>query len=120
MDIYEQLACHLDNLPSCLPALDDGIDLELVRQRFTPEEARLALHLTLTPEEPRAIARRAGIPWEEAERRLEQMVRKGLIFSIHSEGGLPHRSAAQYGIGVWQFHVDDLAPGYGRVPALPI
>jgi hypothetical protein len=99
MDIYEQLACHLDNLPSCLPALDDGIDLELVRQRFTPEEARLALHLTLTP---------------------EQMVRKGLIFSIHSEGGLPHRSAAQYGIGVWQFHVDDLAPGYGRVPALPI
>ena len=60
-EIYERLARHLDNLPGGFPPTDSGVEMRILRRLFTPEEARLALYLTLLAEEPRVVARRAGI-----------------------------------------------------------
>jgi len=106
--IYQKLAQHLDNLPGGFPSTDSGVELRILRRLFSPEEAEFALHLTLIPEEPRVIARRAKILTEEAARRLEEMAQKGLIFRIVPKYGTPLYQALQYVIGIWEFNVDNL------------
>ncbi len=78
-DIYEKLAQHLDDLPGGFPRTESGVEMRILRRLFTPEDAELAAHLTLIPEEPRVIARRVKIPVEKVSRRLEEMVKNGLI-----------------------------------------
>ena len=73
VDVYQRLAKHLDNLPGGFPATESGVELRILRRLFTPDEAELALHLTLIPEEARVIARRAKITRMEADERLQEM-----------------------------------------------
>lgn len=108
-DVYEKLAQHLDNLPAGFPRTESGVEIRILRQLFTPEDAELALHLTLIPEEPRVIAHRAKIPVEEAAQRLEQMGKEGLIFSIHQEGKPPQYLAQQFAVGFWEGQVNKLS-----------
>ena len=80
-EIYQKLAEHLDRLPAGYPSTSSGVEIRILRRLFSPEEAEIALHLTLIAEEPRVIAYRAGIQVNEASKRLDEMDRKGLIFS---------------------------------------
>ncbi len=110
-DIYRKLARHLDDLPAGFPATESGVEIRILKRLFTPEEAELALHTTLIPEEARVIARRAGISKEEAEERLHEMAQKGLLLNIE----LPNRPAlymaAQYVVGIWEYQVNRLTEG---------
>jgi Fe-S-cluster-containing hydrogenase component 2 len=107
-DIYKQLAQHLDNLPGGFPSTESGVELRILKRLFTPEEAKLAVHLTLIPEEVRVVAHRAGLDREETARRLADMARKGLIYSIHPDKGPPQYQATQFVIGIWEFQVNRL------------
>ena len=108
--IYQKLAGHLDNLPGGFPPTETGVELRILKRLFDPEEAEMALYLTLISEEPRVIARRANISREEATRRLEVMARKGLILREESDGGVRKYMAAQYMVGIWEYQVNDLDP----------
>ena len=55
-DVYERLAKHLDNLPAGFPATDTGVELRILKRLFTPQEAEVALGLTMMLESPPAIA----------------------------------------------------------------
>lgn len=109
-NIYKKLAKHLDNLPGGFPSTKSGVELRILRRLFTPDEAELALYLSPIPEEPQVIARRAKITPEEAPRRLEEMAKKGLIYRVESEDYPTKYMTAQYAIGIWEFHVNDLNP----------
>jgi NAD-dependent dihydropyrimidine dehydrogenase PreA subunit len=111
-DIYDELAQHLDNLPAGYPRTESGVEIRILRRLFTPEDAELALHLTLLPEPARVIARRAKIPVEEAARRLEEMERKGLIYVFHQEGKEPEYMATHWAIGIYEFQVNRLDPEF--------
>ena len=89
LDTYRKLAQHLDDLPAGFPFTESGVELRILRRLFSPEEAELALHLTLFPEEAEVVASRAEIAPEEAAQRLEKMAKKGLIYSIERDGKLP-------------------------------
>lgn len=106
-DVYERLAAHLDTLPAGFPRSPEGVELRILRRLFTEEEARLACHLTMKPEEPSAIAERAGISPEQAEGMLAQMAAKGLILSM-DRGGRPFYMALQYVVGIWEYQVNSL------------
>ncbi len=108
--IYQKLAGHLDNLPGGFPPTETGVELRILKRLFDPEEAEMALYLTLISEEPRVIARRANISREEAARRLEAMARKGLILREESDRGVMKYMAAQYMVGIWEYQVNDLDP----------
>ncbi len=108
--IYRNLAKHLNNLPGGFPPTESGVELRILKRLFTPEEADLATYLTLIAEEPRVVARRAKIDNAEAARRLEDMAQKGLVFRVEELPGKPAYMAAQYVIGIWEFHVNDLDP----------
>lgn len=113
-DVYLKLAKHLDDLPGGFPRSETGVELRILKRLFTPEQARLALTLTLIPEEPRVIARRAKIDVQDASRRLEDMARKGLIYRIPPKNGVSKYMATQFVIGIWEYHVNDLTPGLVR------
>ncbi len=108
--VYQKLARHLDNLPGGYPSTDSGVELRILRRLFAEDEAELALHVGLIPAEACVVARRAGIRRAEAEQRLAELARKGLIVRIASEGKPIQYAAAQFVIGIWEFHVNDLDP----------
>jgi ferredoxin len=105
---YQDLARHLDNLPGGFPPSESGAELRLLRRLFSPEEAELAVHLTLEREDARVIANRAGLDLTEAEQRLGEMARKGLIFSIEPEGEPALYHAVPWLIGIYEYQVNNL------------
>lgn len=107
-DIYEKLRTHLDSLPAGFPATESGVELRILKRLFTPEEAGLALHVAMKLEPAAVIAGRAGLPEEVTDTRLKQMSRKGLIFSIEAPDRPHVYMAAQFVIGIWEYHVNDL------------
>ena len=109
-DVYKKLAKRLDDLPGGFPSTQNGVELRILRRLFTPEEAEFALHVNLMPEEVGVIARRAKISQEEAALRLENMAKKGLIYRLEYDKKPMKYMAAQYVIGIWEFHVNDLNP----------
>jgi ferredoxin len=108
--IYKRLAHHLDSLPGGFPPTDSGVEIRILKKLFSPRQAEFAPYLTLIPEEPRVVARRAGVSATVAERRLETMSGKGLIYRTESEAGRPMYMAMQFVIGIYEFHVNDLDP----------
>jgi electron transport complex protein RnfB len=86
-ELYKQLAERLDALPNGFPATEDGIELELLAPLFSPEEARCAGQLRLTPETPAQVAARTGDDPAALRLLLKSMAKKGLI-EVHrtSEG----------------------------------
>lgn len=109
-DVYERLAKHLDDLPAGYPRTESGVEMRILRRLFTPEEAEVAWHLNLIPEEARVIARRARIPVDEAARRLEGMVEKGLIFAVRRREKPPLYLVWQFIVGFWEGQVGRLSP----------
>ncbi len=114
IDTYRRLAHHLDDLPGGFPSTDSGVELRILRRLFSLEEASWAVHLTLIPETAEIVARRAGLDADMAGLRLEEMARKGLIFRIVSPDGQRRYMAAQFVVGIWEFHLNDLNPEFVR------
>ena len=109
--VYKLLACHLDDLPAGFPATDDGVDLRLLRRLFTPDEARLAIHLTLIPETAKVVALRARENVHKISEQLENMAGKGLIYNFIKPERETLYMANQIVIGIWEYHVNNLDNG---------
>jgi Na+-translocating ferredoxin:NAD+ oxidoreductase subunit B len=121
-DVYQKLARHLDSLPGGYPATASGVELRILKRLFTPEQAWLAAKLTMIPERDAVVARRAAMAVNECARRLDQMSDAGLIFS-YQQGGHTYYMAAQFVIGIWEYHVNKLDPEFIKemreyIPAL--
>jgi len=107
-DIYERLAKHLDDLPGGFPRTKSGVEIRILRRLFSPDFAKLALHLTLIPEEARVVARRAKIPVDEAKQRLDEMYKKGLIIGVYQKDKPPLYMAQHFLVGFWESQVNRL------------
>lgn len=82
--VYRDLQKFLDTLPGGFPATKSGSDIRLLKYLFTPEEAKIAMCLTVKPESAKQIHNRAnksGIPIsiKELQRILDQMLYKGIL-----------------------------------------
>jgi len=108
--IFKKLAVHLDDLPAGFPPGGDGLELRLLQKLFTPEDAELAIHITLIPEDARVVAWRAKRNPEQVAQQLKEMAFKGLIFSIEQADKPPLYMANQMVIGIWEYHVQNLDP----------
>lgn len=108
--IYRKLARHLDSLPGGYPATESGIELRILKRLFTPSEAEIAVHLALMPEPGAVIARRIGADENALISKLREMSYKGLILRSERDGELSFM-AAQFMVGIWEYHVNDLDEG---------
>ena len=57
-DVYVQLRQQIDKMPVGMPATDSGVEIRILKHLFTPEEAKIALHLNIIPEPPERILKR--------------------------------------------------------------
>ena len=105
-ETYRRLAAHLDRLPGGFGSEDEAVEQRLLQILFTPEEAELAIHLTLERETAAIIAARAGLAEEQAAPLLDEMARKGLIMPIQQPNGMRLYQAMPYVVGIWEFQVD--------------
>jgi Pyruvate/2-oxoacid:ferredoxin oxidoreductase delta subunit len=106
-DIYHRLAKHLDNLPTGFPPTETGIEIRILKRLFLPEEAQIAVALKMKQEPVSAIAKRLNMNEKKLAPVLESMSKKGLIFRKR-KGDKPFYMAAQFVIGIWEYHVNSL------------
>ncbi|BBO70036.1 (4Fe-4S)-binding protein [Desulfosarcina alkanivorans] len=106
-DVYEKLAQHLDNLPAGYPRTESGVEMRILKRLFSPEEALIATTLTMMPEPVAGIAARVDTDEAQLAASLEAMAQKGLIFRISKKDNTLY-SAAQFVIGIWEYHVNSL------------
>ena len=107
-DIYKKLAHHLDHLPAGFPATETGVELRILKRLFTEEEAMIAQELTMLAETPSEIAKKTDWDVDDLSPVIEKMAKKGLIFRS-SKAGQTKYSAAQFVVGIWEYHVNDLS-----------
>ncbi len=113
-DVYSALREHLDSLPAGFPATESGVEIRILKRLFNPDEAGLAIHLRPKLEPAKVIGERAGMSEEVVASLLMSMARKGLIFSIETEERPPAYMAAQFVVGIWEYHVNDLDEAFAR------
>jgi Pyruvate/2-oxoacid:ferredoxin oxidoreductase delta subunit len=82
-DLYERLREKLDRHPMGTPA--HPAILNILRELFTPDEARLALSMSFKGLEMEEIAKRANVLTRETSSLLESMADKGLIYCVKTK-----------------------------------
>lgn len=106
-DIYKTLAKHLDNTPGGFPETESGVELRILKQLFTEDEAHITTQLIMMPETVDTIAAKTGKSEEILAHMLADMAQKGLI--IHSDkGGIDKYMLAQFVVGIWEYQVNRL------------
>ena len=58
LDVYRALQEHLDKAPVGFPATESGIEIRILKQLFTPEEARITTKLSHMPDPLKKIYRK--------------------------------------------------------------
>ena len=99
--VYRRLRRHLDRTPVGYPATKSGIELRILRSLFTPEEAEVALELSVIPEALATIHKRLRkkMTIADLERTLERMAEQGTVLSLPADGEI-HYAKLQYAIGM--------------------
>jgi NAD-dependent dihydropyrimidine dehydrogenase PreA subunit len=114
--IYEQLRRHLDRQAIGFPASRKGAHLKVLRHIFTPQEARLAAHLSDRYESAACIFERvthlAASP-DDLARRLDHIVAKGGLEAKAANGGRLYRNAPLV-VGMYELQVGRLTPDFIR------
>ena len=79
VDVYERLAAAMEAMPGGFARTESGVEMELLKMAFSPEEASLAGQMTRTPETPAQIAKRVGLPVEEVTILLKKMIPRRMV-----------------------------------------
>jgi Na+-translocating ferredoxin:NAD+ oxidoreductase RNF subunit RnfB len=107
-DVYEELRARLDMFPQGFPRTESGVEIEILRELFSPEEAGIMLHLRPTPELASAVADRMGGDEAELEKQLYDMSRRGLILRGRVNEEVAVYFLAPWVVGIWEFQVKNL------------
>ena len=107
-DIYRELQKHLDTLPIGYPTTESGVEIRILKQLFTPEEAKVATKLGFELEPLEEIFKRVDqteISINDLELLLDNSVSKGAIHS-KKEGNKKYYANSLFMIGMYdmQFH----------------
>src|ERR1017187_3009782 len=113
--LYRKLQQHLDRMPVPFPATESGVEIRILRQLFTPEEAELTLQASAIPEPATTIHRRVkpAMPLAEVTSRLEQMAAKGLIMRIQPKEE-PLYGKLIFAVGFYERQLKRLTPELER------
>ena len=115
LEIYRNLRQHLDGLPIGYPSTETGIEIKILQHLFTPEEAKIAVKLRITPEPLEKIYRRVkrmGISIEELEQILYRMYKKGSIAHatvVDENGETKYYANAFLAVGMYEYQLDRLS-----------
>ena len=106
-DVYKRLARALDKLPHGYPATESGVELEILRKIFEPQDAETALKLKPLPETAAMIAKRLRRPTDEMRQVLDAMAEKGQIYKMKRRGR-DWYGLAPFVVGIWEYQLNHL------------
>ncbi|UCG02272.1 MAG: 4Fe-4S binding protein [Candidatus Heimdallarchaeota archaeon] len=111
-EVYTKLRQQIDKMPIGFPATESGVEIRILKQLFTLEEARIALNLNIIHEPIEKIYKRVRktnltISVKELENTLERLVKKGAITS-RIKNGKKSYSYLQFAIGMYEYQVDHI------------
>jgi len=100
-DTYGKLADAMNGLPNGFPRTKSGVELEILKFIFSPEEAALASQLSGKYETVDEIAKRVGATAEKLKPTLIKMANRGLVWYGEDEG-VPRFRLAPFVVGVYE------------------
>lgn len=115
-DVYIELRRQIDKMPVGMPPTETGVEIRILKHLFTPEEAKIALHLNMFPETLERIFNRVKktdqtTTPEELEKILDRLGLKGSILSDEKDGQKLY-SYAMFAIGMYEFQADRLTKDF--------
>jgi len=110
---YRILQQHLDKQAIGFPSTWSGADIRLLKRLFTPDEAKLALHLTYKPSPTEQIRERAAADFSPARTTslLDSMLTKGAI-GWKEKDGLSHWYVLPLVVGMYECQDGDPSPEF--------
>ena len=112
--VYRDLQRHLDRQAVGYPATKSGAEIRLLKRMFSPDEARLAMHLTYKPvsiERIRASAGESGASFDRVETMLASMVGHGVI-GLVERGGARCFHTLPFVVGMFEGQLKRLTPEF--------
>lgn len=112
--IYRDLQQHLDRQAIGFPATKSGAEIRILKRLFSPEEARLSLHLTYKPmplDRICDLAEGSGMPRDRVESMLDNMARNGAIEYVEREGIRYFRTMPLI-VGMFEYQLNRLTPEF--------
>ncbi|HOC60423.1 MAG TPA: 4Fe-4S dicluster domain-containing protein [Smithellaceae bacterium] len=106
-DLYKRLRDKLENMATGYPTTPSGVELKILQQLFTEEEADLFLQMENGPQTASQTAARLGADAAEMAKRLEEMARKGLIFRLTKENEICY-FPVPFVVGIYEFQLNHL------------
>ena len=115
-ETYRDLQKHLDKLPVGYPTTESGVEIRILKHLFTPEEAKIAVQLSMIPEPVRRIHKRVkktGVSTKELEQKLDHMVDKGSIL-LSKKDGEKFYSVIPLALGSFEFQLERLTKDFAQ------
>lgn len=112
--IYVDLQKHLDQQAVGFPATKSGVEIRILKELFTPEQASLALHLNYQPQSALDIFNQikdVDISLEKVKSSLEEISNNGSIGSTLKEG-IEHYYTIPLLIGIVELHKCKATPQF--------
>jgi electron transport complex protein RnfB len=104
-DSYDRLADALNRLPNGFPRTSSNVEIAILKNIFSPQEAFLASQLSGRMETISTIAERVGLSLKDAEARLFEMAKRGLLWS-HEEAGNRFFRLAPFVVGIYESQIE--------------
>ncbi len=106
--VYEKLRERLDMFPQGFAKTESGVELEILKRLFTPEEAEIMLGLKPMPEKLSAIAQRMGRDETELGKKLYDMSKRGLLMRWRASDKEMYYFLMPWAIGIFEFQLNRL------------
>jgi len=113
-EVYRRLQQHLDKMPVGYPATVSGVELRLLKQLFTPEQAHIALALDYkfkTVEQIHERLLELGLSIPELQAKLEEMADQGNTFAKKKDGVNVYANLP-LALGMYELQVNRLTPEF--------
>jgi electron transport complex protein RnfB len=107
--VYEKLRDRLDMFPQGFARTESGVELEILKRLFSPEEAEIMLHLKPMPEKVADIARKTGKNEKKLGEMLYDMSKRGLIMRRRAPDKEMYYFLIPWMIGIYEHQLNNLS-----------
>jgi electron transport complex protein RnfB len=107
-DVYEKVRERLDMFPQGFTKTESGVELEILKRLFTPDEAKIMLQLKPLPEKLSDIAQRAGKDEKKLGDMIYDMSKRGLLMRWQAPDKEMYYCLIPWALGIFEFQLNNL------------
>lgn len=105
--VYEKLRDRLEMMATGYPATPNGVEIRILQQLFSEQDADLFLKMDAGPETVNQVALRVDADVKDMAARLENMARRGLIFRLKEDETVRY-FPVPFIVGIYEFQLNNL------------